>query len=362
MIPFGRKIAGRYEIVRHIGRGGMQEVFYAKDVILDIGVALKTPQPGQATSRFKKSAIISAMVNHHNVAKTLDYLEEGDEFFLIEEYVEGETLSQKLKRFGYLDPHMAAHVFHHLAKGVQESHRVGVIHRDLKPSNVMTTSGVNIHELKITDFGIATLTEKVFNEAKKQGDLTNSTSGTVKGALPYMAPEMMFKVEGCTPGGAVDIWSIGAMMFHLLTGEEPFGVYLDAAVNVKTRNRKPWPLFMIENPQYRPLALELQKAVDMCLSYDAAARPTADDLVRICQNMCYLAMDREEGEVYNIIQNGYSGFARSSKGDVFFSMESVYGPHRPNLRDNTDICFSSFSGYPRSRAHPVVVIKNLADN
>lgn len=357
MTPIGRVVADRYEVVRHIGRGGMQEVFYAKDVVLDLGVALKTPQAGQAVGRFKKSAIISAMVNHHNIAKTLDYVEENGEFFLIEEYVAGETLDAKLKKFGLLDPHLAAHVFHHLAKGVQASHRVDVVHRDLKPSNVMVSNGVNVHELKITDFGIATLTKKVFEDVKKQGDMTNSTSGTVKGALPYMAPEMMFDVDGCVPGKPVDVWSLGAMMFQLLTGEVPFGVYLDAAVNVKNQHRKPWPSFMTSNAQFKPLAIELQKAVESCLSYDASKRPTADQLVDVCQKMCYLAMDREQGEVYNLIQNGYSGFAKNAEGDVFFSMESVYGPKKPDTGNNSYVCFSSFSGKPRNRAHPILVIK-----
>lgn len=358
MISIGRIVAGRYEVIKHIGRGGMQEVFFARDNVLDLGVALKTPQPGQATSRFKNSAIISALVNHHNVAKTLDYIEEGGEVFLIEEFVDGETLDQKLKRFGCIDPHQAAHVFHHLAKGIQASHRVDVVHRDLKPSNVMTSHGVNVHELKITDFGIATLTKKVFDEAKKHGDLTNSTSGTVKGALPFMAPEMMFKIVGCDPGKPVDIWSLGALMFHLLTGEEPFGVYLEAAVNVKTKNRKDWPSFMVSKPQYKPLAQELQKIVELCLEYDAASRPTADQLVGLCQSLCYLAVDREDGEISNFIQNGYSGFANNAKGTVFFSMESVYGPIKPDLEENKKICFSSFPGHPRKRAHPVVVIRD----
>lgn len=358
MIPIGRIVADRYEVVSHVGRGGMQEVFYAKDIILDLGVALKTPQVGQAVNRFKKSAIISAMVNHHNIAKTLDYIEEDGDFFLIEEYVAGETLDAKLKKFGLLDPHLAAHVFHHLAKGVQASHKVNVVHRDLKPSNVMVSSGVNVHELKITDFGIATLTKQVFDDVKKQGDMTNSTSGTVKGALPFMAPEMMFNIESSMPGKPVDIWSLGAMMFQLLTGEVPFGVYLDAAVNVKNQNRKPWPSFMTSNAQYKPLAVELQAAVESCLAYEASDRPTAEQLVDLCQKMCYLAMHREEGEVYNLIQNGYSGFAKSCGGDVFFSMESVYGPRKPNAGENNRICFSSFSGQPRNRAHPILVLKS----
>jgi len=358
MIAPGNIIASRYKIIRHVGRGGMQDVYLAHDELLDIDVALKTPQPGQLIKRFKNSAIISAKVNHHNVAKTLDYIECGEDVYLVEEFVDGESLEEKLNRFGYLDPHLGARVLHHLAKGIWASHQAGVIHRDLKPSNVMAAKGVNLHDLKITDFGIATLTEDVFDEAAKSGDLTRSTSGTVKGALPYMAPELMFRKPGERTESPVDIWSLGAMMFRLLTGSYPFGVFLDAAVNVKNKERLAWPNFMTSNPQLAPLAIELQSLIDSCFEYDPNLRPSAEDLVFKCQELCYLAVNREEGIVKSLIQNGYSGFIAKEGDDAFFSMASVYGNSIPNLNENKNVCFSSFPGNPRSRAHPIIVLKN----
>ncbi|WP_186121591.1 serine/threonine-protein kinase [Burkholderia gladioli] len=357
MIKSGEVIGGRYTVVEHVGRGGMQDVYRAHDGLLDVDVALKTPQPGQPIQRFADSAVISARVNHHNVAKTLDYFVD-DVAYLVEEFVEGESLEDKLVRFGVLDPHLGARVLHHLAKGVAASHRAGVIHRDLKPSNVMASAGVNLHNLKITDFGIATLTAEVFEEAARSGDLTRSTSGTVRGALPFMAPEMMFRKPGEHPGQEIDIWSVGAMMFKLLTGEFPFGVYLEAAVNVKNRDRKPWPKFMTSNAQFTPLSLELQSIVDGCLSYDPSDRPTAEALVHKCQTLCYLALDREVGQIEKFIQNGFSGFIDAGYPPVFFSMESVYGDAQPNMKANRTVCFSSFPGSPRRRAHPVIVLKS----
>jgi len=358
MILSGNFIAFRYQVLGHIGRGGMQDVYLAHDDLLNMNVALKTPQPGQGVKRFKQSAIIAARVNHHNVAKTLDYLETDDAAYLVEEFVEGESLEEKLKRFGYLDPHLGARVLHYLAKGISASHRAGVIHRDLKPSNVMVAKGVNLHELKITDFGIATLTEDVLDDAAKDGDLTRSTSGTVKGALPYMAPELMFRKSGERTESAVDIWSLGAMMFRLLTGKFPFGIFLEAAVNVKNNTREAWPNFMTFNPQLAPLAKELQSLIESCLEYDPKLRPNAEDLVLKCQDLCYLAIDREEGIVNNLIQNGSSGFITREGNNAFFSMESVYGENRPNTSQNRSVCFSSFPGYPRSRAHPIIVLKS----
>lgn len=352
----GHVIGGRYVIQSLIGKGGMQDVYLAKDDLLGSLVALKTPQEGQHRKRFNQSAKIAARINHHNVAKTLDYLEEEGRQFLIEEYVEGETLEAKLARFGVVDPHLGTRVLHHLAKGIAASHHAGVIHRDMKPSNVMVEKGINIHHLKVTDFGIASLTEEVFEEALKDGDITRTTSGTIRGALPYMAPEMMFRRPGEYPGPEMDVWSMGAMMFRLLTGIYPFGVLFHAAANVKMRNREPWPSFMTQNPQYRPLAEELQRLIDQCLQYEPDKRPKADQIVHEVSDFCYINVDRDQGNVTNLIQGGQSGFADDDQGQVFFSMQSVYGERRPDTRDNCSICYSKFPGSPRPRAHPVIVV------
>lgn len=352
----GDVISERYRIERHIGRGGMQDVYLAHDVVLDVSVALKTPQAGQPDKRFKSSAKISARVNHHNVAKTLDYIEENGELFLIEEYVDGVNLDEKLKTFGAIDPHLAARIFLHVSKGVAASHHAGVVHRDLKPSNIVVEHGVNLHKLKITDFGIATLTEEVFDEAAREGDITRSTSGTIRGALPYMAPEMMFRQAGEHPGKSVDIWSLGAMMFQILSGKVPFGVYLQAAVNVQNKKREPWPNFMVSNPQYKNLSQQLQSIVEKCLQYDVADRPSADEIVEDISELCFIGVERKLGSVDNLIQNGYSGFINGEDGaKTFFSQESVYGP-RTSASPGNRVCYSSFPGSPRDRGHPIIVV------
>ncbi|MFB2682112.1 serine/threonine-protein kinase [Shewanella mangrovisoli] len=354
MITSNTLIGGRYMVHQHIGAGGMQDVYLALDQFLGNYVALKTPQPGQKTRRFQASAVIAGRVNHHNVAKTLDYFEENGNVYLIEEFVKGETLEDKIKQRKFLDPHLAARTIHLLAKGVRASHIQGVIHRDLKPSNIMVDSSTGIEELKITDFGIATFTDEVFQEEADSGDITRSTSGTVKGALPFMAPEMMFRKKGDSITPALDIWSIGAMMFKILTGEYPFGVFLDAAVNVKTRNRLDWPAFMTSNAQFSPLCRELQKIIDSCLEYEPTKRPTADALVKMCQNLCYQTSERFEATVTRMIQNGYSGFASNPQHSVFFSIHSIYGASKVN--SGSKITYSKFPGTPNFRAHPVIIL------
>jgi serine/threonine protein kinase len=109
---------------------------------------------------------VSARVNHANVAKTLDYIEETQRANLIEEFILGKDLSRVLKEnFARLDPLMAARVLHRLAKGLAASHHVGVVHRDLKPSNILAVGGERLEEVKITDFGIAKMAEEELAEA-----------------------------------------------------------------------------------------------------------------------------------------------------------------------------------------------------
>ena len=150
-----------------------------------------------------------------------------------------------------IDPHLAAYLFLRLSKGLAASHLAGIAHRDLKPTNVLVDAGFK--QVKITDFGIATITDLLFEDVVVRGDLTRSTSGTIKGALPYMAPEMMFRQKGDIVGAEADIWSLGAMMFRLMTGAFPFGEGMMVPVNVKSNTRAAWPPFLTTNAQFAPL-------------------------------------------------------------------------------------------------------------
>ena len=243
----------------------------------DLTVAVKTPLLGTNVCSVSNSARLAACINHHNVAKTYDYLEIEGIPYLIEEFVEGETLEGALiERAAHVDPHSVARALHCLAKGVAASHRAGVVHRDLKPSNVMIAGGFNLETVKITDFGIAALTAEVFEEAARIGDLTRSTSGTVRGALPYMAPEMMFRRPGII--GAADV-DLPGHPFRMLTATYPFGVGFGG-----TERQEPGPgsvARVISNPQL-PLAGELRSLNWACFA--APRRPSADEVVAECES------------------------------------------------------------------------------
>ncbi|MEL6644092.1 MAG: serine/threonine-protein kinase [Pseudomonadota bacterium] len=351
----GDTLSNRYQIQEKIGQGGMQEVFRAIDGVVEREVVVKTPLDGQTHRRFKQSAIIAAKVNNHGIAKTLDYFEEGERPFLVEEYVNGETLDVALLDFAsYIDPPFAAILFGRLTKGIAASHHAGVVHRDLKPSNIMISGGFSLDKVKITDFGIATLAQEILDEEiDNNPDITRSTSGTVKGAIPFMAPEMMFRRLGQPIGSPADVWSLGCMMFLALTGTYPFGVGMEAVLAIGNGERKGWPGFMTSDPQFRPVAEELQRIVEMCLSQDPNARPTALELIDEISQLCVFSSPRIHGRIHHRHNAAVSFIWNDEGGETMLPTDSVYGPNRPQVGKR--VAFSLSPGAPRSRAFPALV-------
>lgn len=352
----GDVIAGRYQIKRYVDAGGMQFVYAANDIVTDRTVALKTPKNSSATKRFKRSAIVAAKVNHPNVAKTLDYLRVGEERYLIEEFIDGSDMGKALlQHTKFLDPYLCAKIFHHLAKGVAAAHHAGVVHRDLKPTNVMVIGGYSLLEIKVTDFGIAKMAGEEIEKAASDVN-TMTASQTAVGALPYMAPEAID-----TPtlvGPKADVWSLGAMVFHLMCGETPFGGGLRAVRAILAAERPLAPGFVTSNPQFSPLATQLLDLVYSCLQRDPNDRPSADELVASCGDLCYSPAPRFEGRVKRIDYSSY-GFISTNKEDVFFHNESVYGPSRLAVDDY--VLFSKFNGGGADRAHPLVKLTSPLD-
>lgn len=347
----GEVIGERYQIERYIDEGGMQFVYAAKDMLSSRIVALKTPKNKSAIKRFRRSAVVAAKVNHPNVAKTLDYIKQGDSRYLVEELIVGADLSKALlRKTAFLDPYLSAKVFHHMAKGLAAAHHAGVIHRDLKPTNVMVVGGYSLSELKITDFGIAKMAEEELAEAAEGGDHTLTTSQTAVGALPYMAPEAIDTPKHVTR--AADIWSLGAMIFHLITGQLPFGSGLKAVQKILAAERPEVPQFVLSSPQFAPLAGELLDMSFACLQKDPTKRPTADDLVNRCGLLCYTVTPRVEGVIRRVDYGSY-GFINTESGDVFFHMESVFGPP-PKPTEGDQVVFSAYAGGGSPRAYPVL--------
>ncbi|WP_428969107.1 serine/threonine-protein kinase [Sphingomonas sp. Xoc002] len=344
-----QKLQGRYVIIEKIGDGGMQSVFKAHDTLVDREVALKTPLPGQVAKKFVNSAVIAARVNNPYVAKTYDYFEHDDKPYLIEELVDGCNLEDIFPEGTFVDPNTGAHIMLALAKGIAASHKAGVVHRDLKPSNIVCERGSLLNKVKITDFGIATLADEIFAQEALSGDLTKSTSGTVKGAMPYMSPEMLFRQPGDHPGKPSDIWSLGSMMFKILTGIYPFGVNMMVPVNISNGTRADWPDGMVAKVQFAALVRELQAIIDRCTAKDPTHRPTADDIVKECENLCFCSSNRH-GKISSV--SGNTGRIRTASGTTaFFHIDSFYGDTPPLVGDR--VLFATFPGTPYPRAHPI---------
>ena len=345
----GVSVGGRYLIQNYLSEGGMQLVYVARDLLTDRLVALKTPKNSSATKRFRRSAIVAAKVNHPNVAKTLDYLKIDNQRFLIEELINGKDLSAALLSEGtFLDPYLAAKVLHHLSKGVAAAHHAGVVHRDLKPTNIMVVGEYSLLQLKVTDFGIAKMAGEEMKEAIEGGEASLTASKTAVGALPYMAPEAIDKPSEVAP--PADIWSIGAMMFHLLCGEYPFGSGLRAVPRIMEAKPPEMPSFITANPQFAPLANEIFSIALACLKKDQAKRPTADQLVAQCSDLCYHSSHRQRGVVKRFDYNAF-GFIQSDEGDVFYHKDCVYGP-LPKIGDK--VLFAKYVSGDAPRALPVL--------
>lgn len=348
-------VGDRYQVLEFIDQGGMQQVYRALDMTFGKQVALKTPKNPSAEKRFARSAQLCAKITHPNIAKTLDYFESDGSFYLVEELIDAENLGTRLARdYDYLDPHLVAHILHHLARGVAASHHVQVFHRDLKPSNIMVSADANLTEVKITDFGIAKMAEAEFDEALREGEASITTSQTVVGALPYMAPEL---IEHPTEANLqADVWSLGAIVYLLVSGQHPFGSGLQAVPRILDAKVPDKPKLFAQKRKFRPLTDEMWEIISVCLSRDPAGRPTADELVERCDRLCYSLALRGVGKVSSFrIKTGHWGFiATDEMGDVFFHADSFYG-RRPKVDQR--VSYAAFPGSPSPRAFPVLPLK-----
>ena len=348
-------VGDRYQILEFIDQGGMQQVYRALDTTFSKQVALKTPRNPSAEKRFARSAQLCAKITHPNIAKTLDYFESDGNFYLVEELIDAENLGTRLARdYDYLDPHLVAHILHHLARGVAASHHVQVFHRDLKPSNIMVSADANFCELKITDFGIAKMAEAEFDEALREGEASITTSQTVVGALPYMAPEL---IEHPTQASIqADIWSLGAIAYLLVSGKYPFGSGLQAVPKILEAQLPDKPTLFERRSKFRPLTEEMWETISACLSRVPADRPTADELVERCDRLCYSLALRGVGVVTNFgIKSSRWGFISTDElAHVFFHADSFYGG-RP--KNGQRVSYAAFPGLPSPRAFPVLPLR-----
>ena len=258
---------GRYELHRRLGRGGMAEVFLARDQLLDRPVAVKVLFPEFATDpsfveRFRREATAAANLNHPNVVGVYDWGEADSTYFIVMEYVDGRTLSEILRDEGPLHPDRVADVGADVAAALGFAHRNGVVHRDVKPGNVIVTSTGLV---KVADFGIARAIT-----ASSDDDLTQV--GTVMGTAAYFSPE---QARGEPVDPRSDLYSLGCVLYELVVGRPPFQGDSPVSIAYKHVHESPVP------PRHHNVELPqaLEAIILKCLAKNPGNRyPSAEDL------------------------------------------------------------------------------------
>lgn len=222
-------IADRYEVVSHIGQGGMADVFLAVDTILNRQVAIKILRADLSTDavsilRFEREAQAAAALAHPNIVEIYDVGDYKGLHYIVMEYVTGKTLKQVIRSRGPLVNEEAVDIMKQLCSAISEAHSRGIIHRDIKPQNVIVKADGSI---KILDFGIATA----------KGSMQLTQANNVMGSVHYLAPELA-KGEAASPQS--DIYALGIVLYEMLAGDVPFKA--DQAVQIALKHmREPMP-------------------------------------------------------------------------------------------------------------------------
>ena len=269
MIAKGQKISDRYQIIKSIGEGGMANVYLAYDTILERNVAVKVLRGDLANDekfvrRFQREALQASSLSHPNIVEVYDVGEDNGEYYIVMEYVEGKHLKGLLKKRGKLTIPEVVDIMIQVTSGLTVAHDSYIIHRDIKPQNIMILDNGLV---KLTDFGIAL--------AMNSTQLTQTNS--VMGSVHYLPP------EGASGKGATlqsDIYSLGILMYELLTGKLPFRG--ETAVEIALKQLKePMPSIRKEIPDI-PQSIEniiLRATAKNPKNRYADAREMHDDLL-----------------------------------------------------------------------------------
>ena len=266
---------GPYEILSPLGAGGMGEVWKAKDTRLERTVAIKVlpehlSKNEEIRQRFEREAKTISQLSHPHICALYDVGREGETEYLVMEYLEGETLTDRLAR-GALPTEQLLRYGIEVADALDKAHRQGIVHRDLKPGNVMLTkSGV-----KLLDFGLA----KAIEPPAPQGSLTSlptrqglTQEGTILGTFQYMAPEQL---EGKEADARTDIFAFGAVLYEMATGKKAFSGASQASLITAIMSSDPPSISTIQ-PMTPPA---LERIVGVCLAKDPEERwQSAHDL------------------------------------------------------------------------------------
>ena len=263
----------RYEMQQRIGRGGMADVYLARDILLDRLVAIKVLFPEYATDpafveRFRREAQSAANLNHPNIVSVYDWGRSNNTYFMAMEYVPGRTLAEALHDVGQITAMKAAEVGIEVAAALSFAHRGNVVHRDIKPGNILIGSN---GQLKVADFGIA----RALGSA---ADSNLTQVGAVMGTAAYLSPE---QAQGGQPDPRSDLYSLGIVLYEMVGGRVPFSGDNPVSIAYKQVHEAPQPLNQLASDVPRAFEAIVARllAKDPNLRY-ATAEAVRDDLRR----------------------------------------------------------------------------------
>ncbi|MGD9705825.1 MAG: Stk1 family PASTA domain-containing Ser/Thr kinase [Acidimicrobiia bacterium] len=324
----------RYEIQQRIGRGGMADVFVARDRLLDRPVAIKVLFPEFATDpnfveRFRREAQSAANLNHPNIVGVYDWGRESNTYFMAMEYVNGRTLADILRANGKLNARQAAEIAAEVAAALGFAHRSGVVHRDVKPANILIA---NDGRVKVADFGIA----RALNSAHEQ-DLTQA--GAVMGTATYFSPE---QAQGAQPDPRSDLYSLGIVLYEMVGGRPPFAGDNPVAIAYKQVHDTPQPLNQLAPDVPRPFEAIVAKllAKNASVRY-ATAEELRDDLRRF--------RDGQPVQALTALMGGAAAAAAAAAG-VTTAVPST--TVTPRTTATATAAYSSTTAMPRTTAVP----------
>ena len=284
----GTILKQRYKILRHIGSGGMAEVYLAEDLLLNRQVAIKVLRAQfnddkTLLNQFKHEAQSAARLSSPSIINIFDVCEEDGKSFIVMEYVEGKTLKDLLEEKGRLSPYWAVHIACEIAAGLRHAHKRNIIHCDIKPHNILITE----HMMpKIADFGIARMISS----------MTMVYTNSVIGSVHYLSPE---QASGKQITAQSDIYSLGIVLYEMLTGHVPFDGNTAVAVAMMHVEKTPPPL----STYVDGLPHCLQHVIDKALAKDLTKRyATADEMWQDLNNIKNKLEKEKDEEAYPLAE------------------------------------------------------------
>ncbi|MDR2770661.1 MAG: protein kinase, partial [Clostridiales Family XIII bacterium] len=302
-----RALGGRYEIIEKIGDGGMAVVYKGRDRLLNRFVAIKVLRPEYTkdfafVDSFRRESQAAARLNHPNIVNVYDVGKEENIHYIVMELVEGQTLSDLIDAEAPLDYRRAISIAKQIASALSMAHRNNIIHRDVKPHNILIMPDGSA---KITDFGIA--------RAVTDTTLVKGGGEGIMGSVHYFSPE---QARGGYVDEKSDIYSLGIVLYEMLTGKVPFDAENPVAVAVMHMNDKPTPPSQLASGVPPGLEQIVMKAVE---KYQINRFKSADDMYEALDNVNFVTGIIENAEVAEKLRQSASGDKEESdageKGD-----------------------------------------------